>query len=491
VIAVGATRIDQARSHYSNYGTGRDGHTLDVVAPGGDLGVDQNGDTYPDGVLQQTYKFACSGGEPNYTLFAYCFFNGTSMASPHVAGVAALMRTVKPGLTPAQVRDILTSTALDLGAPGYDLEYGYGLINAHRALLAIPQSDDFGEAIRIDRMPWSHSQDTTDATVAPDDPPMSCVRGGDPYAYDHTVWYELSLPTDSPPVSLSTFDSDYDTVLALCTGSRGSLHEEECNDDTGGSLQSAVIVGPVTSLTTYYIMVASSNGTRGGALGLSGDLLPTPTPTPLPQAKVKIGSGSVSPGGSLTVPLDALNIPDPGLGAVMVDIQYDNAVVDATACAADPGAKFDTKLCNIDFAPNVVRLTATKASCGLTGNAPLANLTFKALGQQGQVSPLNVTVVTFYDCNGANIPVSDQDGSITIGLNGDTDCDTDVDAVDCLYILQNVVGTRGCSNQWPPPAGTLYCPAADTQCDKDIDAVDALFCLQYVVGIRPSLQCSQ
>jgi hypothetical protein len=72
---------------------------------------------------------------------------------------------------------------------------------------------------------------------------------------------------------------------------------------------------------------------------------------------------------------------------------------------------------------------------------------------------------------------------------GDTDCDTDVDAVDCLYILQNVVGLRDCSNECPPTVGTLYCPAADTQCDEDIDAVDALFCLQHVVGTRPSLGC--
>jgi len=79
--------------------------------------------------------------------------------------------------------------------------------------------------------------------------------------------------------------------------------------------------------------------------------------------------------------------------------------------------------------------------------------------------------------------------TITGGLNGDTQCDNDVDAVDCLYILQNVVGMRACSDQCPPPAGTLYCPAADTQCDGDIDAVDALFCLQYVVDMRPSLQC--
>jgi parallel beta-helix repeat protein len=76
-------------------------------------------------------------------------------------------------------------------------------------------------------------------------------------------------------------------------------------------------------------------------------------------------------------------------------------------------------------------------------------------------------------------------------LNGDVNCDKGVTAVDCLYILQNVVGTRFCSLVCPLVPGSLYCPAADTQCDTDIDAVDALFCLQYVVGARPSLQCSQ
>ena len=49
-ISVGAIRYDETRTDYSNYGTG-----LDLVAPGGDVGVDQNGDGYPDGVLQQTF----------------------------------------------------------------------------------------------------------------------------------------------------------------------------------------------------------------------------------------------------------------------------------------------------------------------------------------------------------------------------------------------------------------------------------------------------
>lgn len=65
---------------------------------------------------------------------AYAVLNGTSMASPHVAGVAALLFAAKPSATPAQVRDALTSTALDLGAAGRDNEYGFGMVRAFEAL---------------------------------------------------------------------------------------------------------------------------------------------------------------------------------------------------------------------------------------------------------------------------------------------------------------------------------------------------------------------
>ena len=137
-ISVGATRYDNTRSYYSSYGIGTGGHTLDIVAPGGDVTVDQNGDGYGDGVFQQTFSHAC-GGEPvdvDYSSFVYCFFQGTSMATPHVAGVAALLRSIDPTLTPQEVRDILTSTADDLGPAGYDTEYGYGLLNAAAAVAA-------------------------------------------------------------------------------------------------------------------------------------------------------------------------------------------------------------------------------------------------------------------------------------------------------------------------------------------------------------------
>ena len=123
VIAVGATRYDETRSYYSNTGS-----YLDLAAPGGDMNVDQNGDVYADGVLQQTFV----PGDPcNFSYF--WFFQGTSMATPHVSGVAALL--IANGVTgPDNVRDILESTAEDKGTPGWDAEYGWGLVDAQAAL---------------------------------------------------------------------------------------------------------------------------------------------------------------------------------------------------------------------------------------------------------------------------------------------------------------------------------------------------------------------
>jgi serine protease len=66
------------------------------------------------------------------------FFNGTSMAAPHVSGVAALVFGKNPTLTPFEVESILESTATDLGPLGYDPTFGWGLVNATEALGATP-----------------------------------------------------------------------------------------------------------------------------------------------------------------------------------------------------------------------------------------------------------------------------------------------------------------------------------------------------------------
>ena len=125
VIAVGATRYDETLAYYSNYGT-----SLDLVAPGGDTRVDQNGDGHVDGILQNTFN----PNTKNTGDFGYWFFQGTSMATPHVSGVAALLLAQGNAGTPDEVRTALQETAEDLGAPGRDNTYGWGLVNAYAAL---------------------------------------------------------------------------------------------------------------------------------------------------------------------------------------------------------------------------------------------------------------------------------------------------------------------------------------------------------------------
>jgi serine protease len=131
VITVGATDYQNARARYSNYGP-----RIDLMAPGGDVRQDRNGDGYPDGVLSL-------GKDDETGEYAYSFQNGTSMATPHVAGVIALMKSKKPSLTGAEALDILKRTAHPLDGtactgpgpethPGSDC--GAGLIDAFAAL---------------------------------------------------------------------------------------------------------------------------------------------------------------------------------------------------------------------------------------------------------------------------------------------------------------------------------------------------------------------
>ncbi|HFC53491.1 MAG TPA: peptidase S8, partial [Gammaproteobacteria bacterium] len=123
VISVSAVTMQGGLAPYSNRGP-----TIDVAAPGGNNGVDSNGDSYLDGVLSTLVD---DSGNPTYS-----FAQGTSMAAPHVAGVAALMKWLDPNLTADRFRTLLKSGKLtsDLGDEGRDDLFGYGLIDALKAV---------------------------------------------------------------------------------------------------------------------------------------------------------------------------------------------------------------------------------------------------------------------------------------------------------------------------------------------------------------------
>jgi serine protease len=133
MVSVAATGPNRQRASYSTVAS-----HIEIAAPGGDF----SRNVAADGILQQTIDLDLTESfagpvsrysAPRFDVFDYFFFEGTSMAAAHVSGLAALL--VSQGVTdPAAIEAILKQSATDLGAPGRDNEYGYGLINARAAL---------------------------------------------------------------------------------------------------------------------------------------------------------------------------------------------------------------------------------------------------------------------------------------------------------------------------------------------------------------------
>lgn len=116
-ITVAATNKEGSRSYYSNYGS-----AVDIAAPGGEQRWSQ------DGGILSTVKDD------------YAYYQGTSMAAPHVAGIAALMYSVNPDITPKEVKDIIKSSSTPfpsnsgMFACGGRYSCGKGIINAAEAV---------------------------------------------------------------------------------------------------------------------------------------------------------------------------------------------------------------------------------------------------------------------------------------------------------------------------------------------------------------------
>lgn len=114
VITVAASDFNgELVTRYSNFGA-----VVDIMAPGGNVNADEDNDGNPDGVLSMV-----NGG--------YAFFNGTSMAAPHVAGVAGLLVAQDPTLTPADIEDLVKDNAIPRNSSQCPEACGAGLLNAN------------------------------------------------------------------------------------------------------------------------------------------------------------------------------------------------------------------------------------------------------------------------------------------------------------------------------------------------------------------------
>jgi subtilisin family serine protease len=124
VITVAATNRDGGRASYSNYGA-----TVEISAPGGDESYTND----PNGVLS-----TLNTGTQGPIADAYVYYQGTSMAAPHVAGIASLLYSRKPSLTPAEVLTILQNTVTNFpGGTCNTSICGSGIVNAGAAVSAL------------------------------------------------------------------------------------------------------------------------------------------------------------------------------------------------------------------------------------------------------------------------------------------------------------------------------------------------------------------
>lgn len=249
VIAVAAYGPTGARAYYSNYGS-----LVDLAAPGGD-----ESSSTSDGVLS-----TLNTGTTTPAADTYAYYQGTSMAAPHVAAVAALMLSANPSLSPDEVESLLKSSARPFVASCAGC--GAGMLDANTAVHAAigqtpdPTPDPTPTPSLTETEP-NNALSSADAVSAPGDWTGTMGSSTD------TDYYALSLPAR---VALSVTltpgaSSDYDLYLY---SSSGRLLARSVN---GTGQVDSISYTTGSRAATYYVRVVYYSGATGssGAYGLS------------------------------------------------------------------------------------------------------------------------------------------------------------------------------------------------------------------------------
>jgi serine protease len=205
VVSVSAVDMASARAPYSNLGP-----NVDVAAPGGNTGADLDGNGYGDGILSTIVDDRNGTREP-----AWAFYQGTSMAAPHVAGVVALMKAVCPSLTPAQLDDLLSSGTItdDLGDAGRDDVFGHGLIDAVAAVQGAQQACGQPPAPALEVTPtnldFGSAEEALELTLARTGEGALRLAEGDPAVAD-VPWLAVTPLAVDPDTGLGTWGATVD-----------------------------------------------------------------------------------------------------------------------------------------------------------------------------------------------------------------------------------------------------------------------------------------
>jgi serine protease len=222
VVTVAATGRNGGKASYSNFGA-----TVEVAAPGGSGGANS--------VLS-----TLNSGQQGPGADSYALYNGTSMATPHVSGVVALMLAAKSTLTPDEVTSILQSTARAF--PATCSQCGSGIVNANAAVDAalgtVPPVDPPGTIAEVE----SNNTRATSQVIGTDNTTVNGVMGSS----RDTDYYRVSLPAGRTLVSTLTpnASSDYDLFVYNSNGSligssergTGLVDAVSVTNNSGGAL---------------------------------------------------------------------------------------------------------------------------------------------------------------------------------------------------------------------------------------------------------------